>query len=243
MHSKLILFLFILIAGACSRRVQAPANHVRPAANAHTSLPTDSNQTLPSESLSGGSIRPAASATPSAPVPVEGGTVKDTLTVENLPEDLFLNIAVRDFGTMKARLYTRDAPKNVTNVANLAIKGFYNGLTFHRLVPGFVLQGGDPAGDGTGGPGYTVPAEIVRRHEKGSLAMARTPDHVNPERRSSGSQFYICLQPLPQLDGQYTVIGKLVDGFDVLDRIAQTPSVNQKPQQKLVMERVTVTTR
>ncbi len=156
------------------------------------------------------------------PEQVIPGALKDTLTPDNLPEKLFLTIKVKDFGTIKVEMFTKDAPLNVTNVCNLAIKGFYNGLTFHRIEPGFVVQGGDPKGDGTGGPGYTVPAEIKRKHEKGSMAMARLSDEVNPERRSSGSQFYFCLQPLPMLDGKYTVIGKIVEGMDVLDRLGQT---------------------
>ncbi len=107
------------------------------------------------------------------PEQVIPGALKDTLTPDNLPEKLFLTIKVKDFGTIKVEMFTKDAPLNVTNVCNLAIKGFYNGLTFHRIEPGFVVQGGDPKGDGTGGPGYTVPAEIKRKHEKGSMAMAR----------------------------------------------------------------------
>ncbi len=156
-----------------------------------------------------------------AKAPEPPGLLKDTLISTSLPEKLFLTIQVQDFGTIKVEMFTRDAPLNVTNVCNLAIKGFYNGLTFHRIEPGFVVQGGDPRGDGTGGPGYTVPAEIKRKHEKGSMAMARLADEVNPERASSGSQFYFCLQPLPQLDGKYTVIGKIVEGMDVLEKLGQ----------------------
>jgi cyclophilin family peptidyl-prolyl cis-trans isomerase len=169
--------------------------------------------------------------------------LKDTLTAKTLPADLFLTIKVRDFGTLKVRFYAQDAPKNVLNVANLAIKGFYNGLTFHRVVPGFVAQGGDPKGDGTGGPGYTIAAEIKRKHEKGSMAMARTGDQVNPKRESSGSQFYLCLQPLPQLDGQYTVIGQLTEGMDVLDRIGAVRTLpGDRPEKPVVIEAATVTT-
>jgi cyclophilin family peptidyl-prolyl cis-trans isomerase len=169
------------------------------------------------------------------------GMLKDTLTADKLPENLVMTIKVRDFGTMKVRFYTKDAPRNVTNVANLAIKGFYNGLTFHRIIAGFVVQGGDPKGDGSGGPGYTVPAEIKRRHEKGSLAMARTGDQVNPRRESSGSQFYLCLQPLPQLDGAYTVIGQLVEGMDVLDNLGKVKTLpGDRPEKPAVMEQVTV---
>ncbi len=177
------------------------------------------------------------------PPPAEKGMLKDTLDPTKLPENLYFNVKVKDFGTMKVQFYTKDAPKNVANVANLGIKGFYNGLTFHRLIPGFMIQGGDPSGNGTGGPGYTVPAEIKRRHDKGSMAMARTGDQVNPERRSSGSQFYICFKPTPQLDGQYTVIGQLVEGVEVLEKLEKVPTgAMDKPTTPVVMEKVWVTT-
>jgi len=182
-------------------------------------------------------------AMPATPPPAAKGMLTDTLEVTKLPENLYFNIKVKDYGTMKVQFYTKDAPKNVTNVANLGIKGFYNGLTFHRLIPGFMIQGGDPSGNGTGGPGYTVPAEIKKQHTKGAMAMARTGDQVNPERRSSGSQFYICFQPTPQLDGQYTVIGQLVDGMDVLAKLEKVPTgAMDKPTTPVVMEKVWVTT-
>ena len=177
------------------------------------------------------------------PPPAAKGMLKDTLDVTKLPEKLYFTIKVKDYGTMKIQFFTKDAPKNVTNVANLGIKGFYNGLIFHRLIPGFMIQGGDPSGNGTGGPGYTVPAEIKRRHDKGSMAMARTGDQVNPERRSSGSQFYVCFKPTPQLDGQYTVIGQLVEGMDVLDKLEKVATgAMDKPTTPVVMEQVSVTT-
>jgi peptidyl-prolyl cis-trans isomerase B (cyclophilin B) len=195
------------------------------------------------------STPPVAIEEPAAEEPAEGqpdtgGALTDTLTSDNLPENLFFNIKVKDYGNMKVQFYTEDAPKNVTNVANLGIKGFYDGLTFHRIVPDFVVQGGDPKGDGTGGPGYTVEAEIKRKHEKGCIAMARTGDQVNPDRRSSGSQFYLCLQPLPMLDGAYTVIGKLVEGEDVLDQLGKVKTgAMDRPVEAVVMEKVTVTTK
>jgi len=102
----------------------------------------------------------------------------------------------------------------------LTEQGFYNGLTFHRVEPGFVIQGGDPLGTGGGGPGYTVPAEIGLLHGEGAIAMARLSDEVNPERASSGSQFYITLAPTPQLDGAYTVFGQVIEGMDVVQSIA-----------------------
>ncbi|MFO7637696.1 MAG: peptidylprolyl isomerase [bacterium] len=178
--------------------------------------------------------------------PAPGGALSDTLTAENLPEALFLTIEVAEFGAIKVKFHAQDAPRNVTNVANLAIKGFYDGLAFHRIIPSFVVQGGDPKGDGTGGPGYTVEAEMKRKHLKGSLAMARTGDQVNPERRSSGSQFYLCLEALPQLDaGGYTVIGDLVEGMDVLERIGAVQTSGpplDRPVEPVVMTRVYVTT-
>ncbi len=122
-------------------------------------------------------------------------------------------------GEIVAELYAKDAPLSVTNFKQLADGGFYEGLTFHRVEPGFVVQGGDPDGTGAGGPGYTIPAEIKRRHDKGALAWARTGDEVNPERRSSGSQFYITLEATPFLDDGYTVFGHTISGMEVVEKI------------------------
>ena len=115
-----------------------------------------------------------------------------------------------------------DTPLCATNFVQLAKNGYYNGLTFHRVEPGFVIQGGDPSGNGTGGPGYTTPAEInaLHKHVEGALAWARTGDQINPMKRSSGSQFYITLAATPFLDGNYTVFGKTVEGMDVVKKIA-----------------------
>ena len=124
-----------------------------------------------------------------------------------------------DRGIVVIELYPQAAPKTVANFEALSKKGFYDGLTFHHVVPDFVVQGGDPDGTGTGGPGYTVPAEIGEKHLRGSVATARTSDQVNPKRESSGSQFYICLEPQPALDGQYTVFGGVISGMDVVDQI------------------------
>jgi peptidyl-prolyl cis-trans isomerase B (cyclophilin B) len=122
-------------------------------------------------------------------------------------------------GIIVLELYPEAAPKTVANFETLVNKGFYNGLTWHRVVPDFVIQGGDPDGTGAGGPGYTVPAEIKEKHLRGSVATARTGDDVNPQRASSGSQFYICLEPQPGLDGQYTVFGGVIKGMDAVDKI------------------------
>ena len=126
-----------------------------------------------------------------------------------------------DYGDIRIELYADKAPKTVANFQKLAREGFYDGLTFHRVVPGFVVQGGDPLGNGTGGPGYEVPAEISPdlKHLTGTVATARKGDQVNPKRRSSGSQFYICLAPQPHLDGGYTIFGQVVEGLELVPKI------------------------
>lgn len=136
-------------------------------------------------------------------------------------EKKYTAIITTSKGVIECELFPKEAPLSVTNFKVLADGGFYNGLTFHRVEPNFVIQGGDPDGTGAGGPGYTIPAEIhpAHNHAKGALAWARTGDEVNPERRSSGSQFYITLEPTPFLDGQYTVFGQTIVGQDVVAKI------------------------
>ena len=126
-------------------------------------------------------------------------------------------------GAIRVKLFAKEAPLSVTNFIQLAKGGFYNNLTFHRVVPGFVIQGGDPQGTGSGGPGYTLPAEIKgnpHRHIEGALAWARLGDEMNPERRSSGSQFYITLAVTPFLDNAYTVFGQTISGMEIVKKIA-----------------------
>ena len=126
-------------------------------------------------------------------------------------------IEMANGGKIVIKFYPKDAPNTVDNFIKLAQKGFYDGLTFHRVVPGFVVQGGDPRGDGTGGPGYKIKAEFnSRKHLEGTVAMARSAD---PD--SAGSQFYICLAPQPFLDGKYTVFGQVIKGMDVVHKIAK----------------------
>lgn len=118
-------------------------------------------------------------------------------------------------GDMVFTFYPDDAPQHSAAFLKLAEGGFYDGLTFHRVEPGFVIQGGDPSGNGTGGPGYRLKAEFNDRpHVRGTVAMARSSD---PD--SGGSQFYVCLDDARFLDKQYTVFGQLIDGFDALDAI------------------------
>jgi len=118
-------------------------------------------------------------------------------------------------GDIVFTLFPDDAPVHAAAFMKLAEAGFYDGLTFHRVEPGFVVQGGDPKGDGTGGPGYHLKAEFnARPHLRGTVAMARAS---NPD--SAGSQFYICLDDAPFLNGQYTVFGQMTEGFEALDAI------------------------
>jgi peptidyl-prolyl cis-trans isomerase B (cyclophilin B) len=153
----------------------------------------------------------------------------------------WLTIDVKDFGKIVVELFPDVAPLNVKNVETLAAKGFYNGLTFHRVIEGFMIQGGDPTGTGMGGPEYTVPAEINLKNVRGAMAMARTGDAVNPKRASSSCQFYIVQKDAPFLDGQYTVIGMTREGLDVVDRIAAVQRDDaDKPLTPVVMQKVTV---
>ncbi|MES2461510.1 MAG: peptidylprolyl isomerase [Armatimonadota bacterium] len=120
-------------------------------------------------------------------------------------------------GTIRIRLYPEEAPKTVANFIKLANKGYYDGLRFHRVEPGFVIQGGDPKGDGSGGPGYTIPDEKNKKlkHVVGAVAMAKTPAP-----NSAGSQFYIVIgKPAPALDGKYTVFGQVIDGQSAAARM------------------------
>jgi cyclophilin family peptidyl-prolyl cis-trans isomerase len=141
-------------------------------------------------------------------------------------------------------LHENEAPATVENFQKLARKKFYNGIAFHRIFPHILMQAGDPLSRrkdrskvGTGGPGYTLPPEIRRKHTLGAVAMSRLPDKINPSRRSSGSQFYICLKPMPNLDGQYTVFGHVLSGMEVLDQISTKPvDTNDNPLDRIVIK-------
>jgi peptidyl-prolyl cis-trans isomerase B (cyclophilin B) len=126
-------------------------------------------------------------------------------------------------GTISFRLQPKDAPKTCDNFVKLAKQGFYENLTWHRVIDNFVIQGGCPKGDGTGGPGYTIDAELnEHKHVKGTVAMAR-----GSSLNSAGSQFYIARTALPHLDKQYTVFGSVTSGFDVLDKIRQGDAIKK----------------
>ena len=148
-------------------------------------------------------------------------------------------------GTIKAELYPEIAPNTVNNFISLIGKGYYDGLTFHRVIPGFMIQGGCPQGTGTGGPGYTIKGEFSGnnfandlKHDRGVLSMART---MAPN--SAGSQFFIMHAAAPHLDGQYAAFGKVIEGIEVVDSIAGTKcDWNDKPRKTQRMAKVTVDT-
>ena len=146
---------------------------------------------------------------------------------------------------IKAELYPEIAPNTVNNFISLVKKGFYNGLIFHRVIPGFMIQGGCPDGNGMGGPGYSIRGEFAQngfdnslRHTPGVLSMARA---MHPD--SAGSQFFIMHKTSPHLDGAYAAFGKVTEGLDVVDKIAQTPTdFRDRPMTPQVMKTVTVET-
>jgi len=144
---------------------------------------------------------------------------------------------------IRLELYPETAPLTVENFLDLVKKGFYNGLTFHRIISGFMIQGGDPDGNGMGGPGYSIKGEFKSngvdnplKHEKGVISMARSMDP-----NSAGSQVFIMHEAAPHLDGQYAAFGKVIEGLDVVDEIASVETGFQDaPVEKVIMEKVEV---
>ena len=145
--------------------------------------------------------------------------------------------------TIRLELYPEIAPITVENFLDLVNKGFYNGLSFHRIIPGFMIQGGDPSGNGTGGPGYKIKGEFKSngvnndiKHERGVISMARAFDP-----NSAGSQFFIMHKDAPHLDGEYAAFGKVIEGLETVDEIASVETGFQDaPVKKVVMEKIEV---
>ena len=155
-----------------------------------------------------------------------------------------VTIEMENGDIMKAELYPEIAPNTVNNFISLVKKGFYDGVIFHRVINGFMIQGGDPDGTGMGGPGYEIKGEFSQngfkndlKHSEGVLSMARTmiPD-------SAGSQFFIMHKAAPHLDGEYAAFGKVIEGMDVVDKIASVKTFMDSPYEKQVMASVTVDT-
>ena len=156
-----------------------------------------------------------------------------------------VTIEMEDGGVMKAELYPAVAPNTVNNFISLARSGFYDGLIFHRVIPGFMIQGGDPDGAGTGGPGYSIKGEFAQNgvknellHTRGVLSMARTMD---PD--SAGSQFFVMVADAPHLDGGYAAFGKVIEGMETADAIVSAKrDWNDRPKKDQRMKKVTVDT-
>ncbi len=156
-----------------------------------------------------------------------------------------VTITMKDGGVIKAELYPEIAPNTVNNFISLIQKKFYDGLIFHRVIYGFMIQGGCPDGTGMGGPGYSIKGEFAQngfqndlKHERGVLSMARAMDP-----NSAGSQFFIMHKTSPHLDGSYAAFGKVMEGMDVVARIAGTPTdFHDRPRQKQVIQSMTVKT-
>jgi len=147
----------------------------------------------------------------------------------------FVTIELADGRIMKAELYPEYAPNTVNNFLSLVQKGYYDGLIFHRIIEGFMIQGGCPDGTGMGGPGYRIKGEFTKngvnntlKHTEGVLSMARS-QHMD----SGGSQFFIMHKPSPHLDGQYAAFGKVIEGLDIVDALAKTPTDHSdRPRQE-----------
>ena len=162
-----------------------------------------------------------------------------------MAQNPIVTITMENGDVMKAELYPEIAPNTVNNFISLIKKGFYDGVCFHRIIAGFMIQGGDPEGTGMGGPGYSIKGEFNSngfkndlKHSKGVLSMARTQIPA-----SAGSQFFIMHADAPHLDGEYAAFGALIEGLDVLDNIATTDTDwSDRPRNPQVMQSVTVDT-
>ena len=220
MKTRVSILLVVLVIGslvsACGAKptqTPQPTAAAKGAANPTSAAASDNRPAVPAPPADGS--RPLAKLAPAE----RNNRYSSAAAMFLKPNTTYVATIVTSKGKIVAELY-RDTPQSANNFVTLALNGYYDGLTFHRVEPGFVVQGGDPAGDGAGGPCYTIPAEIKHSHPRGALAWARTCDQINPQRRSSGSQFYITLDETSFLDGQYTVFGLVVAGMEITDQIA-----------------------
>ena len=162
-----------------------------------------------------------------------------------MAQNPIVTIEMENGGIIKAELYPEVAPNTVNNFISLISKGFYNGVIFHRVIPGFMIQGGDPKGQGIGGPGYSIKGEFSNNlfkndlaHDRGVLSMARS---MRPN--SAGSQFFIMVAKAPHLDGDYAAFGKVIEGMEVADKIVKSKrDWNDRPLEEQKMAKVTVDT-
>lgn len=169
----------------------------------------------------------------------------EDIPVKTSEDNPIATIVIKDMGTIKAELYPKIAPNTVNNFIYLANSNFYNGLTFHRISKGFVIQGGDPEGTGVGGPGYSIKGEFSRNgfentlsHDEGVLSMARSK---NPD--SAGSQFFIVTGKAKNLDGDYAAFGKVIEGMDIVKKIENVEKKGETPKTPVIIESISVDTK
>ena len=196
------------------------------------------NETSPAGAVDNGETAEAGSG--------EAAANTDTAPVDNGGNNPVATIEMENGGIIKVELYPDVAPNTVKNFISLANSGFYDGTIFHRVIPGFMIQGGDPSGNGTGGPGYTIPGEFSANsfdnklsHTRGVISMGRRADGFD----TAGCQFFICVADCVSLDGQYASFGKVLEGMDVADAVVSAErDGNDKPLTDQVMKSVTVET-
>lgn len=185
-------------------------------------------------------------ASPSAPAASPSASPSETPSgIDPTAKHPVVTIEMDNGKTIKAELYPEVAPNTVNNFISLVKKGFYDGTIFHRVIPGFMIQGGDPEGTGMGGPGYSIPGEFAAngftnnlKHTRGILSMARAQD---PD--SAGSQFFLMVADAPHLDGQYAAFGQVIEGMNVADDIVNLErDASDRPTKPPVMKKVTVDT-
>ncbi len=215
----LILLVTAIILSGCGQKPEENGQTLGSGGSGGSGQPSDAEQTTePGEALAN---QPTSDTNPIVTIEMENGDI------------------------IKAELFPEIAPMSVRNFIHLISEGFYDGVIFHRVIPGFMIQGGDPNGLGTGGPGYAITGEFKANgfennliHERGVLSMARTGDP-----NSAGSQFFLMHENSPHLDGQYAAFGKVFDGLEVVDRIAATRTgAGDKPVEEQKMKKVTVET-
>ncbi|GAB4325474.1 MAG: hypothetical protein Kow0074_19260 [Candidatus Zixiibacteriota bacterium] len=207
-------------SGGGAEQTEPPADTATPQPSDTVAIPGDTAGTQP-----GDTAAPQHAVNPDAPYEY----------VEFAAGEKPHVIITTTMGDIEIELWPDVAPRHCQSFVHLVKSGFYDSLTFHRVVPGFIIQGGDPLGNGTGGPGYTLRPEFSDRpHKEGTVSMARLPNDPN----TAGSQFFICLGRLQSLDGEYTVFGEVVDGLNVIHDIERVPVEAERPRSPVYMTKV-----
>lgn len=239
----LLLGALLLLTGiACSNNDTAPPTTTTSSSSSESAETPSADSSQSSETDPNVTQQPQNERIPTQTPAVKNTESKETAKTNKKP---VVTIEMADGGKIKVELYPEIAPNTVNNFISLAKKGFYNGLIFHRVIPGFMIQGGDPQGTGIGNPGYSIKGEFTAngfsnnlKHERGVISMARSslPD-------SAGSQFFIMVKETPHLDGNYAAFGKVIEGMDIADKIVNTPRAEKdKPITEQKMKKVTIET-